>query len=172
MQTFKADIEEIRRRAMEKMDDGAVTASYKADVERVVSVLNEVLRPFQYPAGDGKTATEFGIDPARFQEAFAVDLPIEQTAIMAATQRPISELAFSEPNGPPAWKSLPSWAVVATGDKAIGHDLVQSMAERSGATITEVEGSHVIMISQPGIVADVITTAAAAVDRATVTAGG
>jgi len=136
------------------------------------SVLNEVLRPFQYPAGDGKTATEFGIDPARFQEAFAVDLPIEQTAIMAATQRPISELAFSEPNGPPAWKSLPSWAVVATGDKAIGHDLVQSMAERSGATITEVEGSHVIMISQPGIVADVITTAAAAVDRATVTAGG
>ncbi|HEY4180532.1 MAG TPA: ferritin-like domain-containing protein [Kofleriaceae bacterium] len=43
MQTFKADIEEIRRRAMEKMDDGAVTASYKADVERVVSVLNEVL---------------------------------------------------------------------------------------------------------------------------------
>jgi pimeloyl-ACP methyl ester carboxylesterase len=136
------------------------------------SVLNDALLPLQYPTGDGKTGTEFGIDPAKFQDAFAADLPIEQTTIMAATQRPISELAFSEPTGPPAWKSLPSWAVVATGDKAIGSDLVHSMAERSGATITEVEGSHVIMISQPGIVADVITTAAGAVDRATVTAHG
>ena len=89
----------------------------------------------------------------------------EQTAVMAATQRPVAELAFSEPSGTPAWKSLPSWAVVATGDKAAGTDLIRSMAERAGATITEVEGSHVIMISQPDIVADVIMTAAAAVDR-------
>ncbi len=84
---------------------------------------------------------------------------------MAATQRPAAELAFSEPSGPPAWKSLPSWAVVATGDKAAGTDVIRSMAERAGATITEVEGSHVIMISQPEAVADVILTAAAAVDR-------
>jgi pimeloyl-ACP methyl ester carboxylesterase len=136
------------------------------------SVLNAALVPFQYPIGDGKTGTEFGVDPAKFRDAFAADLPIEQTAVMAATQRPISELAFSEPTGRAAWKSLPSWAVVATGDKAAGADLVRSMAERAGATITEAEGSHVIMISQPRIVADVITTAAAAVDRAAVTAGG
>jgi hypothetical protein len=61
---------------------------------------------------------------------------------------------------------LPSWAVVATGDKAAGADLVRSMAERAGATITEAEGSHAIMVSQPGVVAEVIMTAAAAVDRA------
>jgi pimeloyl-ACP methyl ester carboxylesterase len=74
-------------------------------------------------------------------------------------------LAFSEPNGAPAWKTLPSWAVVSTGDKAAGSDVVRSMAERAGATMTEVEGSHVIMISQPQVVADVILSAIAAVPQ-------
>ena len=53
--------------------------------------------------------------------------------------------------------------MVSTGDKAAGADVVRSMAERAGATITEVEGSHVIMISQPQVVVDVIQTALAAV---------
>ena len=50
-------------------------------------------------------------------------------------------------------RKLPSWAVVATGDKAAGADVVRSMAQRAGADIVEVEGSHVIMISQPQAVA-------------------
>src|SRR5215211_851396 len=124
------------------------------------SVLNTALVPLQYPNGQGaETAVEFGIDPAKFHDAFAADLPAEQTAVMAATQRPVAELAFSEPSGVPAWKTLPSWAVVATGDTAAGSDVVRSMAERAGATITEVEGSHVIMISQPQAVTDVIMAA-------------
>jgi pimeloyl-ACP methyl ester carboxylesterase len=128
------------------------------------SVLNSALAPRHYPApGGGEPAVEFGIDPAKFHDAFAADLPAEQTDVMAATQRPIAELAFSEPTGAAAWKQLPSWAVVATGDKAAGADLVRSMAERAGATITEVEGSHVIMISQPQAVTDVILDAVAAV---------
>jgi pimeloyl-ACP methyl ester carboxylesterase len=127
------------------------------------SVLNTALMPLQYPTGQGEeTAVEFAIDPAKFHDAFAADLPAEQTAVMAATQRPVAELAFSEPSGEPAWKSLPSWAVVATGDKAAGSDVVRSMAERAGAMITEVEGSHVIMISQPQAVTDVIMSALAA----------
>jgi pimeloyl-ACP methyl ester carboxylesterase len=136
------------------------------------SVLMSALAPLQYPTGDGGTAAEFAIDPAKFHDAFAADLPAEQTAVMAATQRPVAELAFSEPSGPPAWKSKPAWTVVATGDKAAGADVVRSMAEHAGATITEVEGSHVIMVSQPEAVADVIKTAAAAVDRSAVAAGG
>ena len=128
------------------------------------SVLNSALAPHHYPAPNGgEPAVEFAIDPAKFHDAFAADLPAEQTAVMAATQRPIAELAFSEPTGAAAWKHLPSWAVVATGDKAAGADLVRSMAKRAGATITEVEGSHVIMISQPEAVADVILDAVAAV---------
>jgi pimeloyl-ACP methyl ester carboxylesterase len=124
------------------------------------SVLNSVLVPHQYPTGDGKTATEFSIDPAGFHDAFAIDVPEDQTAIMAATQRPISEAAFSDQSGPPAWKSLPSWAVVAVGDKAVGTDIARSMAQRAGAEILEIEGSHVIMISEPQAVTDVILKAA------------
>ena len=128
------------------------------------SVLNTALVPLQYPTGQGEeTAVEFAIDPAKFHDAFAADLPAGQTAVMAATQRPAAELAFSEPNGAPAWKRLPSWAVVPNGDRAAGADVLRSMAERAGATTTEVEGSHVIMISQPQAVADVILTAVAAV---------
>jgi hypothetical protein len=63
----------------------------------------------------------------------------------------------------PAWKTQPSWAVVATGDKAAGSDVVRSMAMRANATILEVEGSHVIMVSQPATVTDLILQAARAV---------
>jgi pimeloyl-ACP methyl ester carboxylesterase len=135
------------------------------------SVLNSALVPLQYPENGG-TATEFAIDPAKFHDAFAADLPAEQTAVMAATQRPAAEAGFSERSGPPAWKTKPSWAVVAIGDTAAGADVVRSMAERAGAEITELEGSHVIMVSKPGAVADVIMAAAAAVDRPAVGAGG
>jgi pimeloyl-ACP methyl ester carboxylesterase len=127
------------------------------------SVLNSALVPLQYPTGKGtETATEFAIDPDKFHDVFAADLPPEQTAVMAVTQRPVAELAFTESNGAPAWKTLPSWAVVATGDTAAGTDVVRSMAQRAGATIVEVDGSHVIMVSQPQAVADTIRRAIAA----------
>ncbi len=127
------------------------------------SVLDTALVPRQYPTADGGSATEFYIDPAKVREAFAADLSDQQIALIAATQRPIAESAFSEAGGPPAWKDRPSWTVVASGDKAAGADVVRSQAERAGATITEVEGSHVIMISQPDAVTDVIMEAVGAV---------
>lgn len=125
---------------------------------------DSVLVALKYPTGQGaQTAVEFAINPAHFHDVFAADLPVEQAAVMAATQRPAAVMAFSEPAGVPAWKTLPSWAVVATGDKAAGSDVIRSMAQRAGATITEVEGSHVIMISQPQAVTDVILSAVAAI---------
>jgi pimeloyl-ACP methyl ester carboxylesterase len=136
------------------------------------SVLNSALVPHQYPTPDGGTATEFSIDPAKARDAFAGDLSDQQAALIAAIQRPVSELAFGEPNGPPAWKHKPSWAVVATGDRAAGTDVVRSMAERAGARITEVDGSHVIMVSQPDVVTGVIMEAVAAVGSPAATAGG
>ena len=142
-------------------DEGELLGQAAADSKD--SVLNSALVPRQYPTGDGGTATEFSIAPDKVREAFARDLPDGDIALIAAGQRPISERAFSDPSGPPAWKQFPSWAVVATGDKAVGADLARSMAERAGATITEVEGSHVIMISQPQQVAKVIVEALARV---------
>ncbi len=133
---------------------GQVTAGSKD------SVLDTALVPLHYPTGaGGEPAVEFAIDPAKFHQAFAADLPAEQAAVMAATQRPVAEAGFSEPSGPPAWRNLPSWAVVASSDTAAGADVVHSMAQRAGATITELEGSHVIMISQPQAVTDVILAA-------------
>jgi pimeloyl-ACP methyl ester carboxylesterase len=128
------------------------------------SVLSSALVPLRYPAGDGgEPGTELAIDPEQFHDAFAADVPEEQARVMAATQRPISTLGFSQPTGVPAWRTLPSWAVIPTGDKAAGTDVLRSMAERAGATIVEAEGSHVIMISQPEAVVDVIRQALAAV---------
>jgi pimeloyl-ACP methyl ester carboxylesterase len=134
------------------------------------SVLNSALMPRQYPTANGGTATELSIDPAKTHAVFAADLPAKQAALIAATQRPVAQSAFGEPNGPPAWKNLPSWAVVATGDKAAGTDVVRSMAERAGAKITELDGSHVIMISQPKAVTEVILEAVAAVREGAVAA--
>jgi pimeloyl-ACP methyl ester carboxylesterase len=128
------------------------------------SVLGAALVQYTYPAGpDGQTAVEFAINPAMIRDAFTADLSPETTALMAVTQRPAAAAAFTDASGPPAWKKLPSWTVVATGDKAAGTDVIRSQAQRAGATITEVEGSHVIMISQPQVVTDVIVTAARAV---------
>jgi pimeloyl-ACP methyl ester carboxylesterase len=145
-------------------DEGETLAEIENDSKD--SVLNSALVPLQYPTGQGtETALEFAIDPPKLREAFAADLPAEQTAVMAATQRPIAQSAFSEPSGVPAWKKLPSWAVVPTGDKAVGSDVVRSMAERAGAKITEIKASHVPMMSQPQVVADVIRTALSAAPR-------
>jgi pimeloyl-ACP methyl ester carboxylesterase len=133
---------------------GEVTAGSKD------SVLDTALVPLNYPSGNhGGSAVEFAIDSEKFHNAFAADLPAEQSAVLAATQRPVAEAAFSEPSGPPAWKRLPSWAVVASSDTAAGSDVIRSMASRAGATITELDGSHVIMISEPQAVTDVILEA-------------
>jgi pimeloyl-ACP methyl ester carboxylesterase len=131
------------------------------------SILNTAQVQRQYPTGqDSETAVEFTINPDLFREVFAADLPAEQTAVMAATQRPVAAAAFTDVSGLPGWRTLPSWAVVATPDKAAGTDVVRSMAQRAGADLVEVEGSHVIMVSQPQAVADLIVKAARTVSPA------
>jgi len=136
---------------------GAVEAGSKD------SVLNPALVPRTYPTASGGSATEFSIDPAKARDAFAGDLSDAQATLVGTIQRPVSELAFSEPSGAPAWKTLPSWAVGATSDRAAGTDVVRAHAQRAGADITEVEGSHVIMLSQPQAVTQVIEAAMAKV---------
>lgn len=151
-------------------DEGEVIGEVAATSKD--SILSSALLQLHYPVGDGtETAVELVVDPAKFGDAVAGGLPVGQTAVLAATQRPAAEAAFTEPCGPAAWKSLPSWAVVATHDRAAGADIVRSQAERAGATITEVEGPHLIMISQPEAVANVILTAVANVSQLAATPG-
>jgi hypothetical protein len=94
-----------------------------------------------------------------FRRVFAADLPEKDAAVLSVAQRPIAESGFGEKSGPPAWRKLPSWAVVATGDKAAGADVIMSMAQRAGTRITEVDASHVPMISHPDVVANVVRSA-------------
>ena len=124
------------------------------------SVLNAAVLQQQYPVGDGsETAVELVIDPAKFRDVFTADLPQLESDVYGLSQRPIAASSFGEKTGHPAWKDLPSWAAVGTADKAAGSDVVRSMAQRAGARITEIDGSHVIMISQPDAVTEVILTA-------------
>ena len=124
------------------------------------SALGPALVGRQYPTGVGdETATELYVNATAFYEVFARDLTEEQAGVYGASQRPVAAAAFDERTGVPAWKKLPSWAVVATGDKAAGADVILSMARRAGADILEIDGSHVIMISHPEEVTNVILKA-------------
>ena len=124
------------------------------------SILMTAVQATQYPTGRGsETSSEYSIDPAKFHEVFTADLSLEESDVLAVSQRPTASATLTEKSGAPAWKNLSSWAVVGTADKAIGTDAVRSMAERAGADITEVNGSHVVMISQPDAVTEVILKA-------------
>jgi pimeloyl-ACP methyl ester carboxylesterase len=128
------------------------------------SVLTTAVLEKRFPTGQGdETAVELIIDPARFREVFTADLSQLDSDVYGLSQRPIAASALGDETGHPAWKDHRVWAAVGTGDKAAGADVVRSMAERAGAEITEIEGSHVIMISQPDAVTEVILTALKAV---------
>jgi pimeloyl-ACP methyl ester carboxylesterase len=123
------------------------------------SVLTTAVIEYQFPLDGGGTAGEFIIDPEKFRAVFTHDLSELDSAVYGLSQRPIAASALGDETGHPAWKDHPVWAAVGTGDKAAGADVVLQMAQRAGADITEIEGSHVIMISQPDKVTDVILKA-------------
>jgi pimeloyl-ACP methyl ester carboxylesterase len=110
------------------------------------------------PPGDVDTY----IKPSLVPGCFASGLPASQAAVIAATQRPLAASTLSEPSGPPAWKTIPSWAVIGTADKVIPPALLRSMAQRAGAHITDVTAGHLSLISRPGTVTQVILEAASA----------
>ncbi|MER6005857.1 alpha/beta hydrolase [Nonomuraea angiospora] len=109
------------------------------------------------PLGDGFLV----LDRDKFHGAFAGDLPAEQAAFMADSQVPWGVGAVGGAVTEPAWRSKPSWYVVATGDQTIPPPAQRAMAERAGATVIEVDGSHAIYISRPEAVAELIKKAAA-----------
>ena len=120
--------------------------------------LLEAVRPGNYPLPDGGTAVELSIAPELYQSAFAADLPSDVTEVLAVMQRPFAAI-FEDRAQAAAWKTLPSWAVVATADNAIHPDAERHMAHRAGAETIEVEASHSIALSQPKAVVELIQTA-------------
>jgi pimeloyl-ACP methyl ester carboxylesterase len=95
----------------------------------------------------------------KFRATFAADIPAKDAAVMAASQRPIAVPAGASPTAATAWRSIPSWSLVSTQDKAIGVDQQRMMSKRAGATTVEVKSSHASMISHPGAVTKLIVAA-------------
>lgn len=100
----------------------------------------------------------------RFHDQFAADVPVAQARLMAATQRPITQAALNESSGPPAWRDIPSWFIYGDKDRNIPPPALGFMAERarSRQTVVVRGASHVVMVSHPGPVAEIIERAAAA----------
>jgi pimeloyl-ACP methyl ester carboxylesterase len=101
-----------------------------------------------------------------FVHHFAADVDPVKAKVMYAVQQALAGSAFTDVMGVPAWKSLPSWYLVATEDQAIPPDAERLFASRMGATTVEVPSSHVAMVSHPDEVTQLIETAAAAVSAA------
>jgi pimeloyl-ACP methyl ester carboxylesterase len=101
------------------------------------------------------------LDRDKFHASFAGDLPAEDAAFLADAQVPWGLDALGGTITEPAWRTKPSWYLVATDDHMIPPPVQHQMAERAGATVTEAAGSHAVYVSQPAAVADLIKQAAA-----------
>lgn len=122
------------------------------------STLGDALAPVALPDG----TTDLYIQQNKFWAQFAADVPKAETQWMAATQRPVTDVALNEESGEPAWKTIPSWFIYGSADMNIPPAAMGYMAHRADAFETVViEGaSHVTMISHPDVVANLITNAA------------
>jgi len=106
------------------------------------------------------------LDKAKFADAYAADVDPEKAAFWADSQVPWGVACFSTAISEPAWRSKPSWYLVATDDKRIPPEAQRAMAKRAGSTVVEVKGSHAIYFSQPNAVAALIEQAAKRVKAA------
>ena len=108
------------------------------------------------PAG----AVDVYIKQDVFPSCMANGLPASEASVLAATQRPLTSLALTQKSGVPAWKTIPSWAVIGTADHAIPPAELLAMAQQAHAHITIIPGApHLSMISNPGTVSRVILAA-------------
>ncbi|QFZ72240.1 alpha/beta fold hydrolase [Streptomyces fagopyri] len=123
--------------------------------------LAKALRQVPFRNGDGTTGTDLYIQPSKLHATFAQDLSRQQASVMAATQRPIAQSAFTDKLTAAAWRDKPVYVLVGTQDRAINPNLERFEAKRAHARKTvEINASHVSLISQPQAVTDLIVSAA------------
>ncbi|MFC0601663.1 alpha/beta fold hydrolase [Streptomyces palmae] len=121
------------------------------------SPLTSNLKEWTYPLHDGHRAVEVTIDEAAYPAVFAADVTKDVASILAATQRPLATAVFAEAAATAAWRTRPSWALVAGADRTINPEVQRFGAERAGAVVAEIpDASHAVALSQPSQVADLI----------------
>jgi pimeloyl-ACP methyl ester carboxylesterase len=104
-------------------------------------------------------------DKVKFHAGFCADVSKEKAEFLFATQAPVSVKAFITPVTQAAWKTKPSYAIIATEDNSINPVIERTMYKRAGATVTEIKGSHALFIAKAKEVADVIEAAAKAAGK-------
>lgn len=113
------------------------------------------------PLGGSATDVDLYIKPDRFSDVFLSNrVEAGRAKVLAASQRPATALAGSEPSRAAAWKTIPSWYMVATDDRAIGTDNLRFMAKRARPTTVEVDAPHDVLETNPDDVTDLILQAA------------
>jgi pimeloyl-ACP methyl ester carboxylesterase len=116
-----------------------------------------------YPDPPVTNDVDLYVKQSVFPGCFANGLPAAEGAVLAATQRPLAESVLGETlSGPPAWETIPSWDIIGTADHVLPPAEQLAMAQRAGASITEINAPHLSMITDPGVVAAVIIQAAQA----------
>jgi pimeloyl-ACP methyl ester carboxylesterase len=100
------------------------------------------------------------LKPEVVHASFAQDLTEADRWTIVASQRPASLVANVTPSGAPAWRTLPSWAVIGTDDRVIPVEVLRRMAERAGSTVSELSASHVSMVSHADASVEAIVAAA------------
>ena len=126
----------------------------------------QLLQSMPSPTNDIKPTKDgfLLVDQAKFAADFGADLPKDQAEFMARSQMPVAIAGTNAQVSVAAWHGKPSYGIVAKNDMTINPDLERWMYKRAGSTVTEIEGSHAIYISQAAAVAKVIERAAEAVD--------
>jgi pimeloyl-ACP methyl ester carboxylesterase len=145
-------------------------AAFVPDEGESVETLLGTFPPGEPNAGDAILPPQDGflfLEREKFHEQFAGDLSAEEGTFMADSQVPWGVEALSGTISEAAWRSKPSWYLVATEDRMIPPPTQRSMSERAGATVEEAAGSHSIYVSQPSAVAALIEKAASEVGSAT-----
>jgi pimeloyl-ACP methyl ester carboxylesterase len=145
-------------------------SAFANDVDEPLGALLEKYPSKAVPALQPDAAGLLTIDRAKFHDIFAQDLPLAQANVMAVTQKPLASSAFGATTNVAAWRTTPSWFVVAQNDNVINPDLERFYAKRMGAKTIEIKSSHVVFMSHPKEVVTVIESAARA--AATTTASG
>jgi pimeloyl-ACP methyl ester carboxylesterase len=115
--------------------------------------------PFTGAAG---ADTDLYVKPSVYRADFGADLSVQKDAILAATQEPLAASALQEPSGPPAWKTIRSFALIGTQDMVLPPAEQAFMAARAHATVVKIKASHLGLISHPNTVARLIERAAVA----------
>ena len=121
---------------------------------------NGAFNPVPIPGGlDLYLRWEAALDYEGFTKCFANGVDEETAAVLHAGQRPASAAQFSDPSGPPAWKTIPSWALLGTQDHVIPPTLQEHMYERAAAQVTTVKAGHLSLITRPDAVVKLILSA-------------